>query len=589
MKKKLTILVGIMIFGLAIVGANVALQSRKLVHVIGVDSQVSRALYAEVNFLVISTKEIESHLAKIYLAKFPDDIETHKTAILGSHEKIKERLKLLLSPQFASVHDSKFSNTDSKDGSQALTVKEYITKLDQELEALKSDIQSNVELRISYLEENKNLEKKRVNLSKVYRSSMNLMDYDEEIFGQISRATLTVLSSLSTRDLNFAGRGIFEENLAKFEQLKLRKADREKWESLKTEFVSTLELALKVSSYSNDYELLSQKMEETVARLEEISKFSADSFSTFQEHALTTASNTNLLTIGSILIVAILCSVLAVIISKQLIKSLASIVNNMKSSGMKVLQTSDHLKDTSGSLSKGASQSAAFLEETLASLTEISSMVRLNSESAGQCAKLIAESSKSAVDGQKQVEKLSLSMSKISESSKKIEESISLIDDIAFQTNLLALNAAVEAARAGEQGKGFAVVADAVRALAQKSALAAQEINQLIVTSREATQEGVEAAESSTQVLGSIVSSIEKVESIAKDIANASQEQNTGLSQVNKALSELDNVSQLNAQSAQNTASSSDGLTEEANELNKLVFDLEQLIGQQQTTESSAA
>lgn len=574
MKKKLILLVGIMIVGLGLIGINVTLQSRKLVHAIGVDSQISRSLYSETNFLLIKTKELDSYLAKAYLTKISDDIDFQKKAIEETQKQIIEILNRLTSSQYASIHQSKLADSDQ-------TVLQALEKMKKDLSDLGPEMQSNLELRVSYINESKQLEKLRTEFSKTYRSAIPLMDYDEETFGQISRAAITVLSSLSTRDLNFAGRGIFKESAEKFNQIKLRKSDKEKWEEFNNQFEKTLSLALKVSSYGNDYELLSQKMDEKVKQLEMISAFSSETFSSSQQSAITSASNTNLITIASVLIVAIICAVLAFIISKQLIRSLAVVVDNMKNSGKKVLQTSDHLKGTSGVLSQGASQSAASLEETLASLTEISSMVRLNSESAVQCAQLSAQSSESAVSGQSEVQKLSLAMNKISENSKKMEEAISLIDDIAFQTNLLALNAAVEAARAGEQGKGFAVVADAVRALAQKSAQAAQEINKLISTNGESTRAGVEAALQSTEVLNNIVASIVKVEQLAKDIAHASQEQNTGLSQVSKALSELDHVSQINAQSAQQTATSSDGLTNEANELTKLVTDLEKLIGQQ--------
>lgn len=159
----------------------------------------------------------------------------------------------------------------------------------------------------------------------------------------------------------------------------------------------------------------------------------------------------------------------------------------------------------------------------------------------------------------------------ISQDSKKIEEIIHVIDDIAFQTNLLALNAAVEAARAGEQGKGFAVVAEAVRALAQRSASAAKEINGLIKESVERTEQGSSIADNSGQVLTRIVSSVNKVVTLNKEIAQASNEQSQGISQISKAMNQLDQASQSNAASSEEIAATAGEIEHRAAELQSQV------------------
>ena len=153
-----------------------------------------------------------------------------------------------------------------------------------------------------------------------------------------------------------------------------------------------------------------------------------------------------------------------------------------------------------------------------------------------------------------------------------------MIDDLAFQTNLLALNAAVEAARAGEQGKGFAVVAEAVRALAQRSSSSAKEISDLIKESGDKVKNGEELARKSGASLALIVSSVEKVSHLNNEISTASVEQSVGVSNINKAVNEMDKVTQQNASSAVETASSSDALSNQAEDLNNLVIELRKVL-----------
>ncbi|RQX17013.1 chemotaxis protein, partial [Micromonospora ureilytica] len=217
-------------------------------------------------------------------------------------------------------------------------------------------------------------------------------------------------------------------------------------------------------------------------------------------------------------------------------------------------------------LSTSSTEAAASLEETVASLEEMTSMVSRNSDSAKQASSLADGSSSVAKEGEREINGLIESMSQISRDSKKIEEIIHVIDDIAFQTNLLALNAAVEAARAGEQGKGFAVVAEAVRALAQRSATAAEEINGLIKESVERTEKGSVVADNSGQVLSRIVSSVEQVVVLNREIAQASSEQSQGISQISKAMNQLDQASQSNAASSEEIAATAGEIERRAHE-----------------------
>ncbi|MGE5085363.1 MAG: methyl-accepting chemotaxis protein, partial [Bacillota bacterium] len=164
-------------------------------------------------------------------------------------------------------------------------------------------------------------------------------------------------------------------------------------------------------------------------------------------------------------------------IGAKISKAVGDIANRLSAANTNVTTSVEQLNEAGNSLSKSSTEAAASLEETVAALEELTSMVQMNSDNAKQAAALSVSSREAAERGENEIKSLITSMTEISRSSKKIEEIISVIDDIAFQTNLLALNAAVEAARAGEQGKGFAVVAEAVRALAQRSAASAKDIS----------------------------------------------------------------------------------------------------------------
>jgi len=226
----------------------------------------------------------------------------------------------------------------------------------------------------------------------------------------------------------------------------------------------------------------------------------------------------------------------------------------------------------SGDLSGRTEQQAAALEETASSMEELTSAVRQNAENVGKANQLIQETSRSARDGGAVVEDVVATMGSIHDSSRRIAEIISVIDGIAFQTNILALNAAVEAARAGEQGRGFAVVASEVRSLAQRSATAAKEIKGLIDDSVSKVAVGSSLVAKAGQSMQGIVASVQLVTDLMAEIAAASQEQSTGIDQVNTTVMQLDVTTQQNAGLAEEMAASAHALEEKAGELLRSVL-----------------
>jgi methyl-accepting chemotaxis protein len=198
----------------------------------------------------------------------------------------------------------------------------------------------------------------------------------------------------------------------------------------------------------------------------------------------------------------------------------------------------------------------------------MTSTVKQNADNAGQASQLAVAARDQAEKGGAVVAKAVKAMSDINDASKKIADIIGVIDEIAFQTNLLALNAAVEAARAGEQGRGFAVVASEVRNLAGRSATAAKEIKTLIQDSVRKVDEGSTLVTQSGATLEQIVSAVKKVTDIVAEIAAASNEQSAGIDQVNKAVMQLDELTQQNAALVEQASAASQAMAEQARGLN---------------------
>jgi methyl-accepting chemotaxis protein len=229
------------------------------------------------------------------------------------------------------------------------------------------------------------------------------------------------------------------------------------------------------------------------------------------------------------------------------IERLRETIGAIVSSTVEVSSAAAEISSSTTDLSQRTEEQAASIEETSASMEEMSATVRKNAENAQQADELTKATCAVADRGGQVVTQAVTAMSRIEESSGKIADIIGVIDEIARQTNLLALNAAVEAARAGDAGRGFAVVASEVRSLAQRSSQAAKEIKDLITTSSSQVRTGVDLVNRAGGSLEEIVLSIKRVATIVAEIANASNEQATGLDQINKALTQLDEVTQQNS------------------------------------------
>lgn len=233
--------------------------------------------------------------------------------------------------------------------------------------------------------------------------------------------------------------------------------------------------------------------------------------------------------------------------------------------------SSQEMASGNNNLSHRAEQQAASLEETAASMEELASTVKNNAQNTVQATEVVNLASQLAQKGGGVVQSAIAAMQEINESSNKIAEIIGVIDEIAFQTNLLALNASVEAARAGEQGRGFSVVATEVRNLAQRSATAAQQSNELIQNSVQKVRAGTAFVNETGAALTEIVESVAKVGDIVAHIASASSEQSAGIEQVNQAVSQMDDITQQNAALAEQAAAGSIAMSEQSTNMTQLL------------------
>lgn len=255
----------------------------------------------------------------------------------------------------------------------------------------------------------------------------------------------------------------------------------------------------------------------------------------------------------------------------SLLDTMTEIIVNIKTASDAVYNGAREISNGNTDLSNRTEQQASSLEETASSMEELTTTVRQNADNAKEANNLASNAVAIALDGGHLIEDVVKTMASINESSQKIADIIGMIDGIAFQTNILALNAAVEAARAGEQGRGFAVVASEVRTLAQRSANAAKNIKDLISESAGKINNGNELVNKSGDTMREVVTAIKQVNDIMAEIASASAEQSSGLDEIDRAVSQMDEMTQQNAALVEEAAAASENLLSQADLLTNKV------------------
>jgi methyl-accepting chemotaxis protein len=329
-------------------------------------------------------------------------------------------------------------------------------------------------------------------------------------------------------------------------------------------------------------ENLAQKRTETGGQMIQGAMETADAAMTGTDRIATDAvaalSNASTIMIIGLIAALVIGILAAFFITRSITKPVNLIIDGLNEGSSQVASASGQVSAASQSMAEGASQQAASIEETSSSMEEMASMTKNNAENAGTADGLMKEANLVVSTANDSMGRLTQSMAEISKASEETSKIIKTIDEIAFQTNLLALNAAVEAARAGEAGAGFAVVADEVRNLAMRAADAAKNTAQLIEGTVKKVTDGSQLVSATNDAFTKVAQSSAKVGDLIGEISAASREQSGGIDQVNIAITEMDKVVQQNAANAEESASASEEMNAQAEQLKEYVDDLVMLV-----------
>ena len=353
------------------------------------------------------------------------------------------------------------------------------------------------------------------------------------------------------------------------------------WETWRNDHKQTIEL-IKQGNRTEAYGLsidrgraTFRKSDELLTKLVEINMKKSDDFSVA---AMARAGYARIYSTVGMLLGFLAALGFGMILSRLITRPIDRVVAGIEEGANQVAAAAGEVAQASQYLAEGTSRQASSLEETSSSLEEMSSMTKQNADNAAQ-AKIMMEQAKRVIEkASAQMNDMVGAISEISKSSEETSKIIKTIDEIAFQTNLLALNAAVEAARAGEAGAGFAVVAEEVRALALRSAEAAQSTSSLIENTITVVHKGSALTLSTQEAFKENVDTSGKIAQLVDEIAAASAEQAQGILQVNAAIAEMDKVTQQEAATAEQSASASEELSAQAQQMKAFIGELNLLV-----------
>ncbi len=292
----------------------------------------------------------------------------------------------------------------------------------------------------------------------------------------------------------------------------------------------------------------------------------------------TTAAESSMWIAALLLVLSIVVGIVVVFVIRQINTVLRNSVEELSESAVQIASAAGQVAASSQSLAQGASEQTATIEETSSASAEINSMARQTTENSRNSAEAVARAQEGFEKTNQSLAEMVSAMDGINTSSQKISKIIKVIDEIAFQTNILALNAAVEAARAGEAGMGFAVVADEVRNLAQRCAQAAKDTADLIEESIQRSDGGRVKVDQVAVAIGAITAESAKIKILTDEINQGSVEQSTGIEQIGRAITQMEQVTQSSAANAEESAAAAEELSAQAEHMKDVVGALRAMV-----------
>ena len=441
-----------------------------------------------------------------------------------------------------------------------------------------------------------------IGLGYLNKTGANLDDMRISVEKSLSSALLGDFAAVNTHRNNFEqAKNILNENLAKSEpliispDLKIKltnlTASKDRYIKASNEFIDYLSLMTSAQTkdiiysrsaiLSNEEAVLEEILDELISgSLSEADKLTADA-DLFRFIAI-------IVSVALMIIIVVSFIVLALLVSNGMVKNLTSVISTLMVSTTNIGSSAVQLSDAAESLAIGSSRQAASIEETSATMNETSSMISQNAENTRIAAQIAIEAQQAIAYLGKQISELMHTIVELKESSDKVSKIVKVIDDIAFQTNLLAINATVEAARTGgDAGRSFAVVAQEVRNLAQKSASNSSESADIIARNIMLTDASKKIADKVMEITQKGTQQIGALEKLISEISAASEEQASGVKQINIAVSQMEKITQENAAVAEENAAASNSMKDEITHLDEVIGVAKNMIRNSEPTSSA--